>query len=157
MSLVLTRFEKADLIKLDAWCKSIQADQFMSNVTPEQYKIGNHVQSNLWDWYIIKHDDQSIGTVWLEKKDSTSNTAKLGILLGSYDHFGKGIGTKAVLHAIESSKMKLGLQSVQLNVRKTNLRAISCYKKCGFSIVREDTKINKANEKILFYTMQRDV
>ena len=154
MNLYLTRFEESDLDKLDVWCKRIQAEQFMSRVTPEAYTRGSGVQNELWDWYIINQNDLSIGTIWLEKSDTSSDVAKLGILLGSQDLFEKGIGSQTVLLAIESSHRRLGFNRVQLNVRKSNIRAISCYKKCGFSIVGEGTKFNKADEKIEFYTMQ---
>jgi RimJ/RimL family protein N-acetyltransferase len=42
---------------------------------------------------------------------------------------------------------------VELNVRKTNVRAIACYKHCGFTIVGEGQKVNKEEEKISFFKM----
>ncbi len=157
MNLTLTRFLESDLNQLDAWCKNIQADQFMSRVTPRRFKRGSSVQNDLWDWYVIKHHGQSIGTVWLEKNEVESDMATLGILLGSFKFFGQGMGVRAILLAIETSQRTLGYKKVRLNVRKSNPRAISCYKKCGFSIVREDVKINQEQEEISFYRMQRDV
>jgi ribosomal protein S18 acetylase RimI-like enzyme len=38
-------------------------------------------------------------------------------------------------------------------VRKTNSRAIGCYKKCGFSIIGEGVYINKKGEEITFFEM----
>ena len=157
MNLTLTRFTESDLNQLDAWCNSIQTEQYMSRVTPRQFKRGSSLQKDLWDWYIIKHHHQPIGTVCLEKNEAGSEIATLLILLGSYDLFDQGMGAKAILLAIETSQKTLGFNKVQLNVRKSNLRAIACYQKCGFSVVRESVKINDEDEEISFYKMQRDV
>jgi RimJ/RimL family protein N-acetyltransferase len=154
MNLVLTRFEKSDLGMLETWCKSIQSDQFMSRVTPDLYTKGGSVKNELWDWYLINQNNQPMGTIWIEKSNPSSEMAKLGILLGSDELFGKGIGSQSVLLAIKLSYKNLKFRTVQLNVRKSNSRAISCYRKCGFSIIREGKKINEANEEIEFYTMQ---
>ena len=67
MNLTLTRFTESDLNQLEAWCNSIQTEQYMSRVVPRQFKRGSNVQNDLWDWYIIMYYHQSIGTVCLEK------------------------------------------------------------------------------------------
>jgi len=157
MNLTLTRFLESDLNHLDVWYNSIQAEQYMSRVAPRQFKRGSNVKNDLWDWYIIKHHHQPIGTVCLEKREAGSDTAILLILLGSRDLFDQGVGTKAILLAIKTSQKTLGFNKIQLNVRKSNLRAIACYQKCGFSVVREGVKINDEHEEIPFYRMQRDV
>ncbi len=126
----------------------------MSRVAPKQFNRGNSVQNPLWAWYTINSNNRSIGTVWLEKEDLNSKTATLGILLDSIESFNQGIGRQAVSFAIETSSNTLGLKTVLLNVRKSNKRAIACYKKCGFSIAYEDTKLNGEKERISFYTMQ---
>jgi len=77
----------------------------------------------------------------------------LGILLGRQDKLGRGIGTKAIPLAIKQSQQVLAFKSVELNVRKTNVRAIACYKHCGFAIVGEEQKVSKEEEKISFFKM----
>lgn len=157
MNLVLKRFEESDLKLLESWRKKIHSDQFMSRVTPENYKHGNSVLNNLWDWYTIHQNDLPIGTSWLEKKNHNSQIAKLGILLGATELFGQGIGTKTIMLLINNPQNILNFKIITLNVRKTNQRAIACYRKCGFNIMKEGKKINNANKEIEFYTMQTNI
>ena len=157
MEISLSKFKESDLDLLKSWCNCIQSDRFMSRVTPDLYEMGGTVKNEIWDWYLINQNSQPVGTIWVEKSNVHPEVAKIGILLGSKKLFGKGIGTHSILLAIKSSCKKLKFKKVQLNVRKSNGRAIGCYQKCGFSIIGEGRKINKENEEIEFYTMQHNV
>ena len=157
MEISLSKFKESDFELLKSWCNCIQSDLFMSRVTPDLYEMGGAVSGDILDWYLINQNGQPIGTIWVEKSNVRSEVAKIGILLGSKKLFGKGIGTHSILLAIKSSSKNLKFNKVQLNVRKSNDRAIGCYQKCGFSIIGDGKKINKEKEEIEFYIMQLNV
>ena len=102
---------------------------------------------------MIIADHEEIGTVWLEKTDASTEMAMLGILIGDEGKHGKGIGVSAIKLAINHSKDRLGFRNVRANVRLNNTRAISCYRKSGFTIISKGVKIRKGL-KIPFATME---
>ena len=153
MVLRLRQFRENDLVELDHWCKNIHSKRFMSRTTPRFFSAQQSVRNDLWEWYVIELENRSVGTVWLEKENADSEWAVLGIVIGFEDFLGKGIGAYAISEAIAKARKNLRFSKVKLNVRKTNSRAISCYRKCGFSVIREDIKTNDAQEQILFYEM----
>jgi len=77
-----------------------------------------------------------------------------GIMIGHPDKLGIGLGLQVIPLTIELAHTKLRFEGVQLRVRKTNLRAIGCYKACGFRKIGEGTYINIKGEEITFLEMQ---
>ena len=67
---------------------------------------------------------------------------------------GQGIGEQAINLAIEKASDELNFQSVRINVRESNIRAIHCYKKCGFVEILHGTKIVDGTTVIPFVTME---
>ena len=94
-----------------------------------------------------------MGTIWLEKEKLPDSLVSLGIMIGHPDKLGIGLGQQVIPLAIELAHTKLRFERVQLRVRKTNFRAIGCYKACGFRIVGEGTYINNKGEEITFFEM----
>jgi len=74
-------------------------------------------------------------------------------MIGHTDKLGIGLGQQVIPLAIELAHTKLEFEGVQLCVRKTNFRAIACYKACGFRIIGEGTKINQKGEEIIFFQL----
>lgn len=90
-------------------------------------------------------EDKMIGTVSLEKINSTSKSAVLGIFIGDKDYLSKGYGTEAIKLILDYGFNYLNLHSISLHVLSCNARAIKCYKKCGFKqtgIIRENKYVN---------------
>lgn len=84
--------------------------------------------------YIVAElDGKIVGHAFLEPFNllSLSHAADLNIAV-HLGHQNKGIGKKLLEHLIEWAKNKTSLEKIQLNVRHTNNRAISLYKKLGF-------------------------
>ena len=73
--------------------------------------------------------------------------------LGYSDKFNKDIGQAAIRLSIDQAKGFMNFSSVVLDVRINNKRAIGCYKRCGFKIVRKRVKITKWFQIIPFYEM----
>jgi RimJ/RimL family protein N-acetyltransferase len=89
----------------------------------------------------------------LEKEKLHDSLVSLGIMIGHPDKLGIGLGQQVIPLAIELAHTRLRFEGVQLRVRKTNFRAIGCYKACGFRIIGEGTYINKKGEEITFSEM----
>lgn len=134
------------------------AEQYQSRYWPQAFS-GRDFSGDgvLWAWYLIIVDGEEVGTIWLEKENPNAKKVVLGIMLGREDKFGKGIGREAIRMALEQAQKQLGYQSVELHVRQENARAIACYQRCGFLIVRERVKVAKTGRKIPYYVMKLDL
>ena len=150
----LRPFEENDLLYLQTWAEEIEAQRFMSRILPHQLGQNPHSQESLLAWHVIQKDDQGIGVIWLEKAADNAEVATLGILIGKNDLLGQGIGEQAINLAIDKSHVELNFKSVQVNVRESNTRAISCYRKCGFMEIFRGTKLVDGNTIIPFLTME---
>lgn len=78
------------------------------------------------------YDGKIIGAIWLEKEHKSLPCATLGIFIAEKELRSRGIGTLAINEYINLHKKELGIKEVSLHVRKENIRAITCYEKCGF-------------------------
>lgn len=78
----------------------------------------------------------------------------LGIFISGEQYRSKGIGSDAIKEAIRISRQRIYFNKVRLNVRKSNLRAIQCYEKCGFNISGEGRKITLEGNIIDYYKME---
>lgn len=105
-------------------------------------------------WFIIEEDIRDIGSVWLEKDSSESDAMILGIFILAEQYRGKGIGSDSIKEAIRISKQRIVFRNVRMNVRKSNLRAIHCYEKCGFRIYDEGRKTAQDGTIIDYYKME---
>ena len=154
MNISLRNFTSEDLTIHKQWCNNIQAEQYMSRVAPSVYIQTGIMHSYLSVWYVIELDEKPVGIVWFEKESMDDEAVQLGIMLGDEKYFGKGIGTKAMELGIEKAAIRLNFTKVQLNVRKSNKRAVAVYKKYGFQIISEGIKETDDTEDIPYYTME---
>ena len=153
MKVSLRKFSFEDLVVYENWRDEIDARQYMSQFYPKAFNGKDTDNPTLYVWYVIVVDGVEFGTIWLEKDHPKDNVATLVILMGRQDKLGRGIGTRTIPLAIKQSQRALAFKSVQLSVRKTNVRAIACFKHCGFAIVGEGQKVNKEGEEISFFKM----
>lgn len=73
-----------------------------------------------------------IGGIGLHNINWLSRNARLGIVIGDKQYWGRGFGTDAVQVLLRLAFEKMGLHRVELVVFTFNERAIACYEKCGF-------------------------
>lgn len=117
--------------------------EYMSRIRPnrsEQFETLAAAGLLMWDYILF--EKTPVGSVWLERESSEVKTAKLGIFLAQESCRGRHHGEEAILLACESGRKELGIDLVELNVRPTNLRAIRCYRKCGFEEINRFVKPN---------------
>jgi RimJ/RimL family protein N-acetyltransferase len=86
-------------------------------------------------WVIETTDGAPIGTLRLLDIDPHHGRAELAISIGEPGHWGRGLGTDAILQALRHAFQGLGLRRVGLITDADNARGIRCYEKAGF--VRE--------------------
>jgi RimJ/RimL family protein N-acetyltransferase len=93
--------------------------------------------------YMIEYCGKKVGAAWVEQILPRIASAELGILIGEPQLWGLGIGTQAMQAMMEIAKNRLGLKFLWLSVREANVRAVTCYKKCGFIVKKRTPVINK--------------
>ncbi|MFO0764372.1 MAG: GNAT family protein [Candidatus Gracilibacteria bacterium] len=72
-----------------------------------------------------------VGSLGLNSVSVFNRNAVFGILLYG-ENTGKGIGARAITLLLKYAFQYIHLHKVSLWVRGDNLRAIACYKSCGF-------------------------
>ncbi len=128
----------SDLNKFPLWYERIDGPELFSNYIPTTFKTFE--DSGVMLWFIIMDDEDEIGAIWFEKKNPDKLEIDLGIYLNRTDLFGKGIGTTLIRYAIDTFLSKNDAEELYLDVRKENIRAIRCYEKSGFKVIKEGEK-----------------
>ena len=117
--------------------------EYMSRIRPNHSENFEALAADgllLWDYILV--DGKPVGSVWLEKESSEAKTAVLGILIAEESCRGKHTGEEAVRLVCKDGADVLCVDSVELNVRPRNVRAIRCYEKCGFEETERFVKPN---------------
>lgn len=89
---------------------------------------------------IINEDNILIGFITYKESNNYKNVYSIGITIGS-EFWNKGYGQDSINTLNKYLFEELNAIRVELEVIKCNVRAILCYKKCGF--VLEGIKRNK--------------
>lgn len=76
--------------------------------------------------------EQYIGSVNLDAIDWKNRVGTIGIVIGSPEYLGLGIGTEALKLLIAFSFRELNLNRLELQVYDFNERAVRSYLNCGF-------------------------
>lgn len=97
---------------------------------------------------IIDDNDGWVGTISLKNVDYVKSEAEYAIITSSSVH-GKGYAKQATNDIFSYAFKDLHLKRVYLNVACDNLRAISFYKKMGFSFVSESKGALERNGQIV--------
>jgi len=73
-----------------------------------------------------------IGNIKIDRFDWIGRTCELGILIGSKEHRGRGIGTEVCKVVLQYAFNRLNIRKVLLAVYANNPGAIKSYEKVGF-------------------------
>ena len=77
-------------------------------------------------------EGRHIGNIALHAVSGESRRAGLGIMIGDKESWNHGYGTDAVLTLLRFAFDEMNLNRVYLEVLADNVRAVACYRKCGF-------------------------
>lgn len=80
----------------------------------------------------LRTDDTPIGNFTLKDHDWRNRSAVVGISIGESEHWGQGYGTEAMQIGLRYGFWELNLHRIELEVLRTNERAIHSYEKVGF-------------------------
>lgn len=102
------------------------------------------------DYFIrgIIADGKKIGALGLKHIDYDARQAEYWGYIGEKQYIGRGIG-KVMLQYIEDIAVELQLSSVYLNVADFNERAISLYKRNGFSSVNTSNRVIRMEKNLV--------
>jgi ribosomal protein S18 acetylase RimI-like enzyme len=142
----------ADQATIERWADAV-ADH-MSRTRPYAEAADRHEPGSGLYWYVITENGVDVGTVWIELL-SGHREAVLGVFLGDPSRFGHGIGTAALDLAIAQFGRAHAHVPVVLRVRRSNARAIACYRRVGFTVSGSGTKSLPSGESVPYYRMER--
>jgi RimJ/RimL family protein N-acetyltransferase len=147
---------KFDLVLIENWYQNINGSIYLSRYRPKEFDGQEFCKPGTYVWYVIQADEKDCGVIWLEKNVPDERDAVLGVMLGETCYLGKGIGERAIHLAITQSLQYLRYNKVCLHVRKSNIRAVACYIKCGFCITGEGKK-EKEGKNVEYWDMVLDL
>lgn len=77
-------------------------------------------------------DGEHIGNISFHEMSAEKRKARLGIVIGDKAYWSKGYGTDTMLTFLRFAFDEMNFHRIDLTVDAANLRAIACYRKCGF-------------------------
>jgi ribosomal-protein-alanine N-acetyltransferase len=91
-----------------------------------------HYSSSPQSW-VVEVEGRCIGNAQLERLSEANRSARYAAGLFDASTWGSGYGTELTRLVLKHAFEDLHLHRVDLLVLEYNLRAIACYKKCGFA------------------------
>lgn len=140
MDIKLIKFEDSHIRYIEIWENEGEIFNHISHSRPKYLREGLEEEKEKTKFYMVKYDGRIIGCAWLEEIDQEKLEAKLGMYIGETKIRGKGLGQYVTRLLLSKAFRDLNLKKVYLYVREKNIRAINCYKKCGFRIIKEHPK-----------------
>ena len=150
MSVSLRPVPALDLAAIDHWASGVT--ESMSRTRPLAEAANRYDPAAGLFWYVIAEDGRDVGTVWIELPAAASE-AVLGILLGDEADRGRGVGSAAVELAVAEFRRAHARVPIVLRVRRTNARAIACYRRAGFAVAGSGSKTLPSGEVVPYYRM----
>jgi len=83
-----------------------------------------------------------LGFIRYSMRRDWENYARIGILIGNRDYWGSGLGSEAMMLALEILFYRKDLLRIELDTAMFNVRAQKCFEKCGFKKTGEFTEVN---------------
>jgi RimJ/RimL family protein N-acetyltransferase len=91
---------------------------------------------------IITKGGLLLGFIRYSMRRDWENYARIGILIGNRDYWGKGLGSEAMTLALEILFVRKDLLRIELDTAMFNARAQKCFERCGFKKTGEFTEVN---------------
>lgn len=128
-NIYLRILEKKDIRILYKLCNEEEVSRY--NTIPndiQNNKKGTKLRKPL---SIINEKNVLVGFITYKESNYCNNVYSIGITIGSR-YWGRKYGQDAIKTLLKYLFVELSAIRVELEVIKSNLRAINCYKKCGF-------------------------
>jgi len=115
----------------------------------KDYNFPNLTDDEILSWYkyrtskkrtrcfsVLDEKNKVVGYISIRNIRKIMRTARLGIVFNP-DVINKGYGSEAIMSVLDYYFHDMKMNTLYLDVAKFNKRAIRCYEKCGFKIVRQ--------------------
>jgi RimJ/RimL family protein N-acetyltransferase len=145
---------KMDLRSIDLdiylnWLRDVENNKYISSASSNYSKEElihyinekNTDTSTIFMGIFAKDTGTFIGTIKLEKINTTKKSAWLGIMIGDPKNYGKGFGSEAIILLLTYAKNSLKLGEVILGVNPDNINAVNLYNKIGFKFDKSQSNI----------------
>ena len=159
-------FEKLSIINIDyeqihKWCSNKFVyewfEQRILSLEEITNKYRNKLNDGKQDLFIIKCNGKNIGLVQIYKFENDINLKELNhniyeydLFIGVEEYLSKGIGTIVVKKINDMIYDKYNADAIILRPFKRNTRAIKCYEKCDYIIIKEyDGKDTLGNPEVI--------
>ena len=83
---------------------------------------------------VCVENGEHIGNIKLDRINSISRTAEMGLMIGSKAHWGKGLGKEMCQLVLDYAWNELNLRKISLTVYGNNPNAVRLYEKLGFKV-----------------------
>lgn len=146
----IVRWRNSDFVRSKFIYRRIITKEMHEKWMSDFVFVGNVAQ------FIIEHNNEKIGSVYLRDIDNNNLKAEFGIFIGDSTNTSKGKGSEATLLILRYAFNTLKLNKVFLRVLASNYRAIKSYEKVGFikeGIAREDVIIDDVKHDVLFMSI----
>ncbi|HVO78144.1 MAG TPA: GNAT family protein [Methanomassiliicoccales archaeon] len=139
----LKPLEQADAWLMHKWfndqrvLEDLGGDTYFAVSLEEENAFVQHmVNDDKAVWFIVTElkQKEQIGVIGLAAMDERSSSAELRIVIGEPKFWDKGYGSDAIGLVLREAFVARHLHRVWLRVVTYNERAISCYRKCGFTL-----------------------
>ena len=134
----LRLLEKKDIRLLYKLCNEEQVKRY--NTIPNDIQNNNQGKNLRKALSIINEKNVVVGFITYKESNYCNKIYSIGITIGS-KYWGRKYGQDSIKTLLKYLFEELNAIRVELEVIKYNLRAINCYKKCGF--VEEGIRMNK--------------
>lgn len=140
MGIRISLFRKDDLHHLKTW-------GLHSDIRFQHYDFEGYESHDFRRWYkqkqrvltrklfAIWYDDELIGFMTLKNMNWWRKTAYIGVVFNP-DRLNQGLGTLGLQTFVAYVFEHYGFKKLYLKVVDFNRRAIRCYQKCGFEIIK---------------------
>ena len=137
-NIYLRLLEKKDIRLLYKLCNEEQVRRY--NTIPNDIQNNNQGKNLRKALSIINEKSVVVGFITYKESNYCNKIYSIGITIGS-KYWGRKYGQDSIKTLLKYLFEELNAIRVELEVIKYNLRAINCYKKCGF--VEEGIRTNK--------------
>ncbi len=119
-----------ELVRLDAVpLLTIAFAQYLSEYSSEL----RNPSSGRHQFAVETVEGEHIGNCVYYGIDETKGEAELGIMIGKRDYWDKGYGADTVTTLVDHVFRQTGLRRIYLKTLDSNVRALKCFEKCGFT------------------------
>ena len=142
--IMLREYRAEDLSEIRKWVNDEETTRYLStrfwpaqSMADSQDFLSRMMQSshNAYNFVIAdRQDERYIGQCDLFRLDWRLRLGELGMVIGSREERGQGLGAEALILLEGFAFRTLGLERLELEVHMDNQAALHCYRRAGFTL-----------------------